>query len=62
MLVNLIAKSFNVIRVKKIIDLVGSDRFGQTFITDTSERRIKEAVTSFSDETQIFNLSEMVYG
>jgi DNA replication and repair protein RecF len=50
------------LRVKKIIDLVGSDRFGQTFITDTSERRIKEAVTSFSDETQIFNLSEMVYG
>lgn len=49
-------------RVKKIVDLVGGNNFGQIFITDTSNDRIKRAIQSFEDETEVYNLSELVNG
>ena len=50
------------LRVKKIVDLVGGDHFGQIFITDTSDERIRRAVETFRDQAMIYNLSELING
>ena len=45
------------LRVKKIIELVGSHQFGQIFITDTSKDRIVEIMHQISENYKIFQIS-----
>lgn len=49
-------------RVKQMIELVGEDRFGQIFITDTSEQRIKSAVENVQGEVKIIDLTQIKNG
>ena len=41
-------------RVERIVRLVGSDRFGQTFITDTDRQHIVSLIPQHSDNSRIF--------
>ena len=43
-------------RVGKLIDLVHKDHFGQIFITDTHEKRTKNAIEKTEQSYKIFNL------
>ena len=44
------------LRVSKIIELVSENNFGQVFITDTQEMKIKEIFDSISIDHKIFRL------
>lgn len=43
-------------RVSALIDLLHKDHFGQIFITDTHEKRIKKAIEKIGESYEIFNL------
>jgi DNA replication and repair protein RecF len=45
-------------RVSRIISLVLSNKFGQTFITDTNEERLKNALSEFADDAQFFKVEK----
>lgn len=45
-------------RVKKIVELVGNDSFGQVFITDTQPERIEAIFTQTSLDHRIFDVTE----
>ena len=49
---------FDAERVEQIIRLVGNDRFGQIFITDTHQSRLHEILTSHKTEYRLFRISE----
>lgn len=44
-------------RVKQIIRLVASDRFGQVFITDTNREHIDEILREYTSSYKIFNVN-----
>jgi DNA replication and repair protein RecF len=48
---------FDAERVEQIIRLVGNHRFGQIFITDTHESRLKEILTSHNTDYKLFSIS-----
>ncbi|MZP54347.1 MAG: DNA replication and repair protein RecF, partial [Bacteroidales bacterium] len=41
-------------RVEQIIKLVGSDRFGQIFITDTHQNRLHEILSTHNTDYKLF--------
>lgn len=45
-------------RTSHLLDLVGQKHFGQVFITDTNEVRVKEILESHNIENKIFNLTK----
>ncbi len=48
---------FDAERVEQIIRLVGSSRFGQIFITDTHQSRLKEILSSHNTDYKLFMIS-----
>jgi len=48
---------FDADRVEQIIKLVGNQRFGQIFITDTHQSRLQNILTSHSTDYKLFNIS-----
>ena len=48
---------FDAERVEQIIRLVGSDRFGQIFITDTHQNRLHEILSSHNTDYRLFRIS-----
>ncbi len=48
---------FDLFRVKQIIKLVADNNFGQIFITDTNKKRVKNILSDFSIEYNLFNVS-----
>ena len=44
-------------RVKQIVRLVASDRFGQVFITDTNREHIDEILREYTSSYKIFNVN-----
>ncbi len=49
---------FDAFRVRQIVELVGEDNFGQIFITDTSQDRMKSIIKETSIENRIFRIGE----
>lgn len=49
---------FDAERVEQIIRLVGNDRFGQIFITDTHQSRLKEILSSHNTDYKLFKISD----
>ena len=49
---------FDADRVEQIIRLVGSNRFGQIFITDTHQNRLHEILSSHNTTYKLFNIAE----
>lgn len=45
-------------RISHLLDLVGQKHFGQVFITDTNEVRVKEILESHNIENKIFNITK----
>jgi DNA replication and repair protein RecF len=45
-------------RVEQIIRLVGNNRFGQIFITDTLQNRLQEILSSHKTEYKLFKIAE----
>jgi DNA replication and repair protein RecF len=45
-------------RVKKLIELVSSENFGQIFITDTSKERIQKLFKGINSEMKIFKVKD----
>lgn len=48
---------FDAERVEQIIRLVGSDRFGQIFITDTHQSRLHDILSSHNTDYRLFRIS-----
>jgi DNA replication and repair protein RecF len=48
---------FDAERVEQIIRLVGNDRFGQIFITDTHQSRLHEILSSHNTDYRLFRIS-----
>jgi len=48
---------FDADRVEQIIRLVGSERFGQIFITDTHQSRLHEILSSHNTDYRLFRIS-----
>jgi DNA replication and repair protein RecF len=44
-------------RVEQIIKLVGNERFGQIFITDTHQNRLQDILSSHRTDYKLFNIS-----
>lgn len=44
-------------RVEQIIKLVGNDRFGQIFITDTHQNRLQDILSSHKTDYKLFHIS-----
>lgn len=53
---------FDAERVEQIIRLVGSSRFGQIFITDTHQSRLKEILSSHNTDYKLFMISNNSIG
>ncbi len=53
---------FDAERVEQIIRLVGSSRFGQIFITDTHQSRLKEILSSHDTDYKLFMISDNTIG
>ncbi len=53
---------FDAERVEQIIRLVGSSRFGQIFITDTHQSRLKEILSSNDTDYKLFMISDNSIG
>jgi len=49
---------FDAERVEQIIRIVGSERFGQIFITDTSQNRLQDILSSHDTDYRLFRISE----
>jgi DNA replication and repair protein RecF len=49
---------FDSSRVEQIISLVGNDRFGQIFITDTHQNRLHEILSSHNTDYKLFRISD----
>ena len=49
---------FDAERVEQIIKLVGNQRFGQIFITDTHQNRLQEILTSHKADYKLFRIAE----
>jgi DNA replication and repair protein RecF len=49
---------FDAERVEQIIKLVGNHRFGQIFITDTHESRLKDILSSNNTDYKLFKISD----
>ena len=49
---------FDAERVEQIIRLVGNDRFGQIFISDTHQSRLQEILSSHKTDYRLFRISE----
>jgi DNA replication and repair protein RecF len=47
---------FDADRVEQIIRLVGNERFGQIFITDTHQNRLQDILTSHKTDYKLFNI------
>jgi len=47
---------FDAFRVARIIELVGSDRFGQIFITDTHRDRLNMILSKSSTDYKLFKI------
>ena len=45
-------------RVEQIIHLVSENNFGQIFITDTHEERMKDIITRINIDHKIFRITE----
>jgi DNA replication and repair protein RecF len=45
-------------RLKRLIDVLSTDEFGQVFITDTNEDRIKTLFKGIKSEMKIFNVRD----
>ena len=45
-------------RVEKIIQLVSKEKFGQIFITDTDEERMRKVLSELKIENRIFKIDE----
>lgn len=45
-------------RVEQIIKLVGNHRFGQIFITDTNQNRLKDILSSHKTEYKLFKIAD----
>ncbi len=45
-------------RVEKIIDLAGNNRFGQIFITDTDENRMRNILLRFNADYRLFRIEK----
>ncbi len=43
-------------RVEQIIKLVGNERFGQIFITDTHQNRLQDILSSHRTDYKLFNI------
>ncbi len=43
-------------RSKRLLDLISNDSFGQIFITDTSEKRLKTKLNKVSSQKKFFNI------
>jgi len=48
---------FDAVRVKQIIGLVAENQFGQIFITDTSEQRLREILKELPADHRIFKIT-----
>jgi DNA replication and repair protein RecF len=48
---------FDAERVDQIIRLVGNDRFGQIFITDTNQHRLQDILTSHNTDYKLFKIN-----
>jgi DNA replication and repair protein RecF len=49
---------FDAERVEQIIRLVGNQRFGQIFITDTHQNRLQDILTSHKTDYKLFRIAE----
>jgi DNA replication and repair protein RecF len=49
---------FDAERVEQIIRLVGNHRFGQIFITDTHQNRLKDILSSHKTDYKLFRISD----
>jgi DNA replication and repair protein RecF len=49
---------FDAERVEQIIRLVGNDRFGQIFITDTHQNRLQEILSAHNTDYRLFGISD----
>ena len=49
---------FDAERVEQIIKLVGNQRFGQIFITDTHQNRLQDILTSHKTDYKLFRIAE----
>jgi DNA replication and repair protein RecF len=49
---------FDANRVEQIIRLVGNDKFGQIFITDTHQNRLQEILSSHNTDYRLFGISD----
>jgi DNA replication and repair protein RecF len=49
---------FDAERVEQIIRLVGNDRFGQIFITDTHQNRLQEILSSHKTDYKLFKIAD----
>lgn len=49
---------FDAERVEQIIRLVGNERFGQIFITDTHKNRLEEILTSHNADYKLFTIAD----
>jgi DNA replication and repair protein RecF len=49
---------FDADRVGQIIKLVGNNRFGQIFITDTDKNRLQDILTSHNTDYKLFHIKE----
>lgn len=50
---------FDADRVEQIIRLVGNNRFGQIFITDTHQNRLQEILTSHNADYKLFRIADL---
>jgi DNA replication and repair protein RecF len=50
------------LRVQQLISLVSENNFGQVFITDTSEERIRKIFDSMAIDHKIFKISTINQG
>ncbi|HOW40883.1 MAG TPA: DNA replication and repair protein RecF, partial [Bacteroidales bacterium] len=57
MLLDDIFDKFDAERVEQIISLVGNQRFGQIFITDTHSSRLHEILSSHNTDYRLFGIS-----
>jgi DNA replication and repair protein RecF len=48
---------FDAERVEQIIRLVGNERFGQIFITDTHQNRLQDILRSHNTDYKLFNIT-----
>jgi DNA replication and repair protein RecF len=58
MLLDDIFDKFDSHRVKKIIELVAHDSFGQIFITDTSRDRIRMVLEDMETDYKVFSVAD----